>query len=82
METYQNGQICYKRGNMEEVSIRRLPRSLPKSDLDLNNLHIQKHSNDFKTEKSFTNKVRVLRNKKCFQKVKDINNKRLPNEEK
>lgn len=55
---------------------------LPKSDSDLNNLYIQKHLNDFTTEKSLTNKVRVLRNKKSIQKVRDLNNKRLPNEEK
>ena len=47
------------------------------------NMHIQKHSNDCKTEKkNFKNKVRVLSIKNSFQKVKALSNKRLPNVEK
>ena len=44
-------------------------------------MHIQKHSNDFKTEKNFKNKVRALKTKKSFQKARVLSNKRLPNEE-
>ena len=35
-----------------EKSYKSLLRSPPKSDLDLKILHIQKHSNSFKTEKT------------------------------
>ena len=45
-------------------------------------MYIQKHSNDFKIEKNFKNKVRALSNKKSFQKIRVLSNKRLPNKQK
>ena len=47
----------------------------------MKNMRIQKHSNEFKIEKIFSNKIRALRNKNGFQKVRDSSNMRLPNEE-
>ena len=52
--------------------VRRLPRNLPNSELDLKNLHIQNHSNDFKIEKDFKNKLRTLSNKKIIFKKYEL----------
>ena len=96
MKTYINAQNCNESGDMGEDSVRRLlivhymlEDFHPKSDSDPINMHNQKHSNGFKTQKSFKNQVRALSNKKkalsnkkSFQQVRALTNKRLPNEEK